>query len=202
MPDDLTSVQIAGIVIEPGASVDRLCGLLIECEKAQRRYQWTSGLLLLTLITDPETPKKAADFVDWLGHRTGMVLSQSEVAKRISVYRFYSRFPSEAGIIDLIERSGVHIAYRATKVIDQRRPEQAREVLAACVESPETANMILREFGESQRRLKRRVKVNQTMFTDARKSLTAAKRKFDDENEWVSLDTALNLLDELEKKTR
>lgn len=199
MLDDHTSVESRTeiISIRPDASLAELCALLIDCEKAQRRYQWTSGLILMQLIKAPESPKKPAEFVEWLTEQTNMVLSQSEVERRLAVYRFYSRFPSDAGIIDLIERGGVQMAYRASKLIDQSQPDQARAVLTACVEQPNAVNETLRRFGETKRRLNR-VTLNRRNFAAARASLEAAKQRFRNE-EWVPLDIVLVMLDKLEK---
>jgi hypothetical protein len=183
------------------ASLKTLCGFLVACEKAQRRYQWTSGLLLMTLANDPETPKKPAEFVEWLTRQTGLALSQMEVARRLRVYRFYSQFPPETGMVDLIERGGVNIAYRASKVIDHQHPDQARTVLAACVDNPDGIDVTLRQYGEQRRRrADRHVTVNRSLFDHARVTLEAKKQRFRG-NDWVPLDQVLGLLDDLEKKT-
>ena len=52
-------------IVDPEMTLSDLCKLLVECEKAQHRYQWTSGFILFTLMNKPDTPKKIADFVDF-----------------------------------------------------------------------------------------------------------------------------------------
>lgn len=186
------------VVIQPDMSLEQICALLVECEKAQRRYQWTSGLLLETLINDPSTPKKFGEFVDWLAKQTGMFLSQSEVNRRLTVYRFYSKF-DQSEIIDLVERNGVQIAFRATRVIDKKCLEHAKNVLTACVDNPRLIDDTLKQFGDRRQRtpIGRPITIARTQFTQAGESLKAEARRFED-REWVPLDFVTELLNDIE----
>jgi hypothetical protein len=186
MTDIQALVEITDV--EPHLSLDRACQLLIECEKAQFRYQWSSGLLLQHLMNDPETPTKLSEFVEWLARRTGMILTQNEIRRRLIVYRFYSKFADEQ-IIDLIKRNGINVAYRARAVIDQTNHEQARTVLQACLESPRL-DETLQRFGE-QRRLGKSKAVKRDRL---RTQLSQAAQRFEGQ-EWVPLSVVLDLLD-------
>jgi hypothetical protein len=92
--DDLDVQVDSGLAnlmaVQPDASVEKLCTLLIQCEKAQHRYQWASGFLLRTLMGKPDAPKKPSAFADWLAAHTGLTLTQNEIKRRVTVYKFYS----------------------------------------------------------------------------------------------------------------
>ena len=121
------------LAVAPNTSVETLCELLIACEKAQHRYQWASGFLLRTLMDKPDTPKNPSAFAEWLATSAGMTLTQNEIKRRVTVYRFYSPF-ADAEVIALIESGGLRLAYDARRGIDRDKPEQARAVLQARID--------------------------------------------------------------------
>lgn len=190
--DMMTAVQQDG-------SLDKICAFLIECEKAQHRYQWASGYLLLTLMEVPQAPRKLADFVDWLEQQTGMHLTQNEIKRRIAVYKFYSVFADER-IIELIQNNGVRIAYHAIRSIDRAAPEQARAVLEACVQNPTAIDQTLRQFGRRRRAPKKEiVAIKRSALTDLRDKVSAEPRHING-RDWVPLTLVLELLDGLDAK--
>jgi hypothetical protein len=185
--------------IREDSSLDKVCAFLIECEKAQHRYQWASGYLLLTLMESPQAPKKPAEFVDWLADRTGMHLTQNEIKRRIAVYKFYSVF-GDARIIELIQDNGVRIAYHAIRAIDHSAPEQARAVLEACVQNPNAVDETLRQFGKHRKSTKQEiVKVRRSALLNLRDRVSASPRHVNG-RDWVPLTLVLELLDALEIK--
>jgi hypothetical protein len=186
--------------IPPDASIEQLCRLLIECEKAQHRYQWASGFLLMSLMNNPTAPKKPTEFVRWLAQQTGMDLSQSEVKRRVAVYRFYAPF-ADAEIIELIQNGGLRIAYHARRAIDPAKPDNARAVLQACNAKPEDLDGTLNQLGivrPNAHREKDRIKIRRIMLFDAREELSRSAKHFGG-IDWVSLTKVLDLLDRLEK---
>ena len=195
------------MVIPSDASVETLCSLLIECEKAQHRYQWASGLVLVTLMDKPDAPKTPYEFAEWLTPKTGMVLTQNEIKRRVIVYRFYSPF-ADAQIIDLIERGGIRLAFHARKAIDPKAPTQARAVLQACIDNPGATDETLRRLttprpsrsgksaaAKAPAKGKTR-KIKQLALDEVRDKLTRDAQEFG-EREWVPLATVLELLDTL-----
>jgi len=204
MPDTHVSVElirpdILATVARDDISVERLCHLLIECEKTQHRYQWTSGVLLVTLMSRPESPKKLSQFVIWLGEQTGMHLTQNEIKRRIDVYQFYSKFDDNTGIIELIQQGGVQIAHRARRVLDHAKPDHAREVLKACLQSPGKVEETLQHFGVTITRKPSRstVRVSMSALNDIRLKLSTHTKRIG-ETDYVELPLVLDLLSKLQ----
>jgi hypothetical protein len=195
MPDAMQLVEtINGFVPSSEVSIAELCRWLVVCEKMQHRYQWTSGALLVALLQRPEAPQKLPDFVHWLTERTGLVLTQSEVSRRVAVYQFYSKFEDHQ-IIDLVEHSGVQIAYRARRVITHDEPEQARSVLEACVQNPGALDQTLREFGEKRNRAGKRpaIKLAQKTVSAFEEKVRSSVSRFEDQD-WVPLTVVQELI--------
>jgi len=172
---DLTVQPSEIMALQSDASVETLCKLLIECEKAQRRYQWASGFLLVTLMGKPDAPKKPSEFADWLTTITGMRLTQNEIRRRVTVYKFYSPF-ADTAIIELIERGGLRLAYEARRVI--AKPEQAHDVLQSHIDQ-HTVEVDTPKRSRRRQRLAERAR--------------AAAKKFDNED-WVPLALVVELL--------
>lgn len=172
------------MAVQPDASVERLCRLLIICEKAQHRYQWASGFLLVTLMDKPDAPKKPSAFADWVATNTSMTLTQNEIKRRVTVYRFYSPF-ADRETIALIESGGIRIAYEARRGIDRDKPEQARAALQARVANCDTVGQ---KAVTAPRRLGHR-QIRRPMLEQAR----AAAKTFDGQ-EWVPLALVIDLL--------
>lgn len=193
------------MAIQPDASVEALCSLLIECEKAQHRYQWASGFVLVTLMEKADAPKTANEFVEWLTHRTGMILTQNEIKRRVTVYRFYSPF-ADAQIIDLIENGGIRIAYQARKAIDPKAPAQARSVLQACIDNPTDIDATLKRLATPRpsrsksatpTTSKGNVRIRRSALAEIRDRLSESAEAFK-KREWVPLAMVLELLDALD----
>ena len=182
------------MAVRPDASVETLCSLLIKCEKAQHQYQWASGFLLLTLMDKPDAPKKPSAFADWLATQTGMTLTQNEIKRRVTVYKFYSPF-ADPGIIELIESGGLRVAYAARRAIDRDKPEQARAVLQACIDNP--IDPIVTTVPERLPLKRQPVKLSSPRSVLKEKVMAAAKA-FDGQD-WVPLNLVLELLAAISK---
>jgi hypothetical protein len=197
MADIVVKSSVTDIMsaIQPDSSLDQLCSFLIECEKAQHRYQWASGLLLLTLMGNPEAPKKAADFVVWLAQQTGLHLTQNEIKRRITVYRFYSVF-ADTRIVELIQDGGVRIAYHAIKSIDHSAPEQARAILEACMKDPHAIDATLQRFRKLRKSPHDIIKVRRSVLRDLREKISESPQHVNG-RDWVPLSMVLELLDTL-----
>ena len=145
-----------------------------------------------------DAPKAPHEFVEWLTDKTGMILTQNEIRRRVTVYNFYSRF-ADAKIIDLIENGGVRIAYQARKAIDQQAPEQARAVLQACIDNPteidETLNRLARHRHRTDK--PKYVRIRRSALDNMRDRLMASVEEFK-KRDWVPLTTVLELLDSLD----
>lgn len=185
--------------VPPGTSIERLCELLIACEKAQRRCQWASGFLLLNLMQGDEAPKKPSAFASWLAQKTGMKLTQGEIVRRVAVFKFYSAFADDQ-IIELIESSGIRAAFHARKAIDPKRPELARAVLQACVARPTDMDETLRQFGQppSKKKPSPIIRIKRSTLQALRDEITASPKHFGGKD-WVPLSKVLEMLDRIEQ---
>jgi hypothetical protein len=193
MHDMISRVEASAsdiMAVDQGASVETLCQLLVSCEKAQHQYQWASGFLLLTLMDKPDAPKKPSAFADWLGSNTGLTLTQNEIKRRVTVYKFYAPF-ADSEIIALIENGGIRMAYDARHAIDRAKPEQVRAVLQARIDNPDTNPPPIMP---KRRPPKPGVPVtSQSQRSVFEAKVMAAVKTFDDQD-WVPLALVVDLL--------